>query len=102
MEEVQPELQEIGKAPVVKGLTRTIRVLLTSLAIVMWFYSITGLLKLITGGVSSYSAYFCILVVALLYLGIDGDLSELVGFHEYALSNNAAAGVVAASAAIAG
>ena len=93
---------------------RQVRVFLTSLAIVMWFYGVTGLLKLLTGRSESLGTFLLILLIALFYLGCDGDLSELVGVHrtdarmqgktgddEAVTDINAAAGVVVSSSALA-
>jgi hypothetical protein len=59
-----------------------LRVFVTSVAVVMWFYSVTGLIKLLTKGSETPATFVFILSLSLLYLGADGDVSELVGVHD--------------------
>ena len=72
------DIVDIGTFRTIK---RQLRVFFTSVAIVMWFYSVTGLLRYVTKGSESPSTFLGILALALLYLGMDGDITELVGVH---------------------
>jgi hypothetical protein len=77
---------------------RNFRIFVSAVALVIFFFSIGGILRKVTGGSDSYPTYFLCLVIALLIFGSDGNLGELIGKH----SDYAAISVVSGVGASAG
>ena len=69
-------------------------IILISIAIVTWFYAITGLIKFITNGSETIEVYVILIFISLAIMYMDdSNLSELYKIDE---SVAAAAGVAAA------
>ena len=65
----------------------------SGVCIVLWYFAISGIVKLLTGGRETYGVYLCLLLIPLVYFYIDDfSISELLGGSS---GTNAAAGVTA-------
>jgi uncharacterized membrane protein len=62
-------------------LYRNIRILVAAVALVFFYFAVSGIVKKVTNGSETYTTYFVVLGISLALFGVDGDLGELVGRH---------------------